>query len=877
MLLNSHDSTMVARARVILRAAVLGGTLAVPLAPASGQIEPEPGTCCGARPTYEDDAYAVFGPGPVAVTTSASTVDGDFVLHVIDLTDQATAPLNTNWGAAAFFHGASWTRGTLGGVFGVTLDGAGNIYVAHTSIYSPGSFFPVDSLGIGGAGAIYKIDATTAAVSVFATLPNVQDPGVTPASESWPGLGNVNFDCERDALYATNFEDGRIYRIDAAGACLSTYDHATDTVGGCAPEAGDAPGFVARTQRVWAVQSHAGRVYYSLWSPSQIWSVAIDAGGEFIPATQKLEISLPHFMPVADISFGPTGCMLLGERTIGSDSYSGAHQSDVLEYCLSGGVWTPSASVFKVGHPALLDHSSAGGVDYDYGPGGRVWASGDALQFGPQYVYGITGMPAAGGDATVSILIDDNQDPSAVDKYEVGDVEITCPTGGCLQVLDEEILCTTDGSGDYIYTFDIRNFSGTTANWALLPSIATVPNDGSVTIAPNVIPLVPPLPGDGSASATIQIVISGGTAGQTVCFQIGLADAFFEECCGAELCVELPSCDCLQVHDVEIDEVVCQSDGTVDFQLCLTFDNLTGEVLEHAFFVPQTPGVTFTPSHVDLPSIPPGGSFTLCTTVSGATPGAELCFLLTIHDAQLNECCAQEVCVTAPDCVVVATGGCILCDGTCLDGVTREDCLAQGGAYCGDGVPCGPECAFVPTGACCVPGGQCIETIGCECDAIGGTFFPGVGCAAVQCQATGGCTRCDGTCIDGFTHDECVAIGGSYCGDGVPCGTPGCAFTPTGACCLPSGACFDTIGCECAASGGVFSAGSFCDEVQCPPPLCPGDCDNDQQVDFTDLLQVLAEWGPCSKEAPCMSDFNGDGKIDFSDLLIVLANWGPCS
>ena len=44
-------------------------------------------------------------------------------------------------------------------------------------------------------------------------------------------------------------------------------------------------------------------------------------------------------------------------------------------------------------------------------------------------------------------------------------------------------------------------------------------------------------------------------------------------------------------------------------------------------------------------------------------------------------------------------------------------------------------------------------------------------------------------------------------------------------------------------------------------------------VDFTDLLGLLAAWGPCPG---CAADFDGDDEVGFNDLLALLAAWGPC-
>ncbi|MBT8485155.1 MAG: hypothetical protein KJO43_06215 [Phycisphaerae bacterium] len=53
-----------------------------------------------------------------------------------------------------------------------------------------------------------------------------------------------------------------------------------------------------------------------------------------------------------------------------------------------------------------------------------------------------------------------------------------------------------------------------------------------------------------------------------------------------------------------------------------------------------------------------------------------------------------------------------------------------------------------------------------------------------------------------------------------------------------------------------------------------GDVDGDGDVDFNDLLLVLAAWGDCpDPPAACPADVDGDGTVGFPDLLMLLANW----
>ena len=68
---------------------------------------------------------------------------------------------------------------------------------------------------------------------------------------------------------------------------------------------------------------------------------------------------------------------------------------------------------------------------------------------------------------------------------------------------------------------------------------------------------------------------------------------------------------------------------------------------------------------------------------------------------------------------------------------------------------------------------------------------------------------------------------------------------------------------------GVSVALSF--STQAAPP-CNADLDDDGAVGASDLLSLLANWGPCKG---CIADLDGDGNVGASDLLGLLAGWGP--
>ena len=53
---------------------------------------------------------------------------------------------------------------------------------------------------------------------------------------------------------------------------------------------------------------------------------------------------------------------------------------------------------------------------------------------------------------------------------------------------------------------------------------------------------------------------------------------------------------------------------------------------------------------------------------------------------------------------------------------------------------------------------------------------------------------------------------------------------------------------------------------------CDADVSGDGEVNVTDLLAIIDQWGSTDSDA----DINGDGIVNVTDLLIVVGNWGTC-
>ena len=260
-------------------------------------------------------------------------------------------------------------------------------------------------------------------------------------------LGNIAYDVSTHTFYVSNLDNGKIYHLSSTGATLNTWDHGANLPTPVLDNASQM--FTQLGRRVWGVQTFQSRLYYGVWwedtgrpsatKANEVWSVGLDSAGNFL-GLPNLEVSLPPWVnisgqiqaysnPVSDISFGPNGTMLVAERGMSSDTVTFPHQSRVLEYQWNGTTWIPSSNTFGIGNLSTKTNA-AGGVDYDFSPGGRVWATGDALLLGNPLnlaVYGLQGIPASGGTFANSFEIDLDGNLTINDKNEIGDVELPRP------------------------------------------------------------------------------------------------------------------------------------------------------------------------------------------------------------------------------------------------------------------------------------------------------------------------------------------------------------------------------------------------------------------------------------------------------------------
>lgn len=648
--------------------------------------------------------------GFAAVTCYSDQAYGNpdgIVVALVDVRLAHTQPFNQHWPAPKQFGpGNSWKRSNLGEVFGIAFDTPGNIYVAATSVYNgtaPG--------GPGGDGAIYRLNGVTGTITNFVTTLNSACGSVVGTStipNTGNGLGNIAFDPVNNQLFATNIEDGKIYRISSTGIILSVFDpFAAD---GCS--AGPAP----LGERIWGIGVNNGRVYFSRWSedcgsPSsasanEIWSVALDGSGDFT-GTEQLEISVPtlpgaiHSNPVADIAFNTSGRMLLAERTmkgVGNNPlYPNAHASRVLEFEFTGSVWNQTPATFDIGVPATSGcgswpggNNAGGGVDYAYGSynpqtgqledcDSTIWASGDALKFSSEIVYGFQRLPATGGNPSNSVLIDADGNLTTGDKRQIGDIEVFRQ---CQPMQDDPckgVRVTSkpvQGQSDTDCCFELT-ITGLTAGTftsvsaqLLTPSVSftgvigssgwSVTNSGTLATWDS----AGGLPGTSVTglrfclyslvSPPQEVEITLHAADGTLC-----KDTLRFDC--EQQPPPFPPCVILSEMDVE-----CRENGPngAAYDLSFVVTNQSpfslppyNQPAENLVVYSATPGVNVGPGAVALSPVLGHGqtSGPLGFSVTGGQPGDTVCIVVQLHGAALPHdyqwCCPPDtVCFVLPPC-----------------------------------------------------------------------------------------------------------------------------------------------------------------------------------------------------------------------------------
>jgi hypothetical protein len=369
----------------------------------------------------------IVPPGDAAVT-AFSGMQGGSAHDLIDLDGPSLRifglPGSGNYGLIDSTHAFSAKARDVGQVFGVTLDDQPNpnVYVAATAAYGlaienarherlrngapgaqyvPGLFGDADKAG--GPGSIWRIDGTTGAIALFATV-TTKDAQIVPAS-----LGALAFDSQTQQIFVSDRATGLIHRFDLNGDDHGTFDHGVqgrqasglpvvpfnpNTLANIQSKSFDGQnprtwGFAPAERRVYALATHAGRLYYSVAANEQIWSVAIDSNGAFANDVRfEAALPSPHLGDeVSQISFDSNGLMYAAERgaPTGATDFlavadSGQNRVVRFEPKQAGdtapGYWHTPPDEYAVGTFPSYQNAN-GGVDLSCSE--RLWSTGDRL------------------------------------------------------------------------------------------------------------------------------------------------------------------------------------------------------------------------------------------------------------------------------------------------------------------------------------------------------------------------------------------------------------------------------------------------------------------------------------------------------------------
>lgn len=411
--------------------------------------------------------------GMAVVTQYADTNNtSNLVAKLYDTRNNSLAPFGYDWYTqdhSIDITPSSWTLSNLGEIFGIAIDSIGDVFFASSDVYHLDSTLASgynSYRGPAGPAGIYRADAAVLSnLNILISTHPAATPQASP-STTIPntggignGLGNIAYDQKHHQLFASNLEDGRIYRISLTSTppqVVSIYDPLT-------PDDG-ATGIAPRQEQIWGIgvfTDTAGitRVYFARRAlpptiSSEIHSIPLQSNGEFGGAsiyhngiyeggsTKEITLSTPtsDTSRITDIAFAEDGRMLLSER-------GHPHRASIYEYHFDGSSWVPTANSFYTGSYNILfgleSQNAAGGIDYGYRQrGGNVYGQCDSIVWassnyilsagsGSGFYYGIQGIKASGnlpvhfgtsGNGFTDWIID--LDGQNTGNPQIGDVEI---------------------------------------------------------------------------------------------------------------------------------------------------------------------------------------------------------------------------------------------------------------------------------------------------------------------------------------------------------------------------------------------------------------------------------------------------------------------
>jgi len=430
---------------------------------------------------YNEDCNSLINTGIAAMTcgvTQTVTPGSQYTFGFVNMNGAlpAVGRIDVS-GSQDMYHHPNYDVNQIGNVYGLTMDDCGYTYICASANYGS-AFFGQQAVirygDIGGgtddlnaAGTIYIIDKETGAPSVWSVLPqqlsnfnNVPCEGGSDVNRNTgPGLGNICFHKSSRNFYVSNFEDGRIYRLDETGQILDSYDPLNYDSGANGVDVLDdlSYGLAVSPDGSQLFFGTVGVIYGG--NLATLYSIDLNIDGSFVGSVDNTWLpagatwdnyvgtELFHYTVdpgyafqdtyfLSDLEFTPDNKLLLGIRmgcnsTIAS-SYNHYGKTEVLS--MAGGLYNSlDGEIVTSGPYSLAGNDAYGGVGVFNNPIGGieyVISSGDMLsENGP---HGICTVPEG-----VFGAFNDPASPSGIISYGETDMNDPKGIGGDVQVFIE--------------------------------------------------------------------------------------------------------------------------------------------------------------------------------------------------------------------------------------------------------------------------------------------------------------------------------------------------------------------------------------------------------------------------------------------------------
>ncbi len=223
-----------------------------------------------------------------------------------------------------------------------------------------------------------------------------------------------------------------------------------------------------------------------------------------------------------------------------------------------------------------------------------------------------------------------------------GDCTAIIGSPSCLSITNRSLECIST-NGVYAWNFCVTNQTADPIGFLSFPNLPA-----SVTIQSNILQFLPALqPGQGTC-LTINITNKSGPT--NLCFIVGAHATNFVQCCAITNCLTFTPCCAFIFH-----ETVAAVPGAANcFNYTFTLRNVSTQATSFVYLIPDPFGTCLnfgTNNIIQLtPPLPPGqqriiGPIRVCVTPACPAPR---CFLVSLQNSNLVQCCTARHCLPAP-------------------------------------------------------------------------------------------------------------------------------------------------------------------------------------------------------------------------------------